>query len=163
VALAACGVLEMAPAAALASSASVPTWTEQHPTASPPGRENAPMAYDAATGTVVLFGGQTSDIHFFADTWTWDGTTWTRQHPAARPHSRAAAPMAYDAATGTMLLFGGNHFRLLAGTWIWDGTTWTQQHPPVQPGKEPAAMVYDAATGSVVLLGENFSETWTWG
>ena len=41
------------------------------------------MAYDAAAGTVVLFGG--ANFHLF-DTWTWNGTTWTEQHPApARP------------------------------------------------------------------------------
>jgi hypothetical protein len=28
------------------------------------------MAYDAATGTAVLFGGD-NGFHFFADTWTW--------------------------------------------------------------------------------------------
>jgi hypothetical protein len=58
-----CGVLGMAPAAALAGSASVPAWTQQHPATGPP-KESASMAYDAATGTVVLVGEN------FADTWT---------------------------------------------------------------------------------------------
>ena len=44
------------------------TWTKQHPTTHPPGPEFAAMAYDAANGTVVLFGGFTSRP---ADTWTW--------------------------------------------------------------------------------------------
>jgi hypothetical protein len=29
------------------------------------------MAYDAATGTIVLFGGENSSGAFLADTWTW--------------------------------------------------------------------------------------------
>jgi hypothetical protein len=33
------------------------TWTQLFPAASPPARTGAPMAYDAATGTVLLFGG----------------------------------------------------------------------------------------------------------
>jgi hypothetical protein len=38
------------------------------------------MAYDAADGQVVLFGGMDSR-HFYGDTWTWDGAGWTK-HPA---------------------------------------------------------------------------------
>ncbi len=35
----------------------LPAWTEQNPTTSPTVRLYAPMAYDAAAGNVVLFGG----------------------------------------------------------------------------------------------------------
>jgi hypothetical protein len=45
-------------------------WTEQQPAASPPAREAGAMAYDAATGTVVLFGGG-DPVRTFDDTWTW--------------------------------------------------------------------------------------------
>jgi hypothetical protein len=48
-------------------------WVKQDPATHPPARRQAMMAYDAATGTVVLFGGEESptaitDVH---DTWTW--------------------------------------------------------------------------------------------
>jgi len=50
------------------------TWTKQNPASSPPALANAPMAYDAATGTAVLFGG-TGGIPghptFLRGTWTW--------------------------------------------------------------------------------------------
>src|SRR5215467_2069219 len=83
------------------ASAAVADWTQQAPAASPPARLDAAMAYDAATGTVVLFGGL---IHgtVLRDTWTWNGTTWTKQAPAASPPARYLASMAYDAATGTV-------------------------------------------------------------
>jgi hypothetical protein len=46
------------------------TWTQQAPPTSPPAREWASMAYDAANGTVVLFGGVSRySVHY--DTWTW--------------------------------------------------------------------------------------------
>ena len=45
-------------------------WTQQHPATSPPARAYAAMAYDAATGTAVLFGGF-NNSGAFADTWTW--------------------------------------------------------------------------------------------
>jgi hypothetical protein len=153
------------------------TWTQQHPAASPPGVAAASMAYDAASSTVVLFGGDGSRFRNLAGTWTWDGTTWTRQHPVAHPPGRAGASMAYDAATSTVVLFGGSGkktvpddplSRFLGDTWTWDGTTWTQQHPAASPSpRNDAAMAYDAATGSAVLFGGHvrgfFSDTWTWG
>lgn len=70
-ALAACGVLGLAPAGAQASSASIPTWTKQHPATSPPARAGAAMAYDAASGAAVLFGGGGGTTGIFDDTWTW--------------------------------------------------------------------------------------------
>ena len=47
------------------------TWTQQAPAASPPARFLSPMAYDAATGTMVLFGGLTQSSNALHDTWTW--------------------------------------------------------------------------------------------
>ena len=47
-----------------------------YPATSPRGRQYTSMAYDAATGTVVLFGGiNNKSQRLFRDTWTWDGTT----------------------------------------------------------------------------------------
>ena len=69
-ALAACGVLGTAPAAAQARSAADPAWAKQHPASYPYARYAAAMAYDAATGTAVLFGG-TIATALFGDTWTW--------------------------------------------------------------------------------------------
>src|SRR5204862_106543 len=51
------------------------TWQQASPATSPPKREGAGMAYDAARKRVVLFGGRTGAT-LFADTWEWDGTTW---------------------------------------------------------------------------------------
>jgi hypothetical protein len=77
VALAACGVLGMAPAAAQVSLVSTPwtqqhpatalTWTRQHPASQPSARGGPAIAYDAATGTAVLFSGG----HGILGTWTW--------------------------------------------------------------------------------------------
>jgi hypothetical protein len=56
----------------LASSATAPGWTKQAPAAHPPPREGASMAYDAATRTVVLFGGRDHN-GLPSSTWTWGG------------------------------------------------------------------------------------------
>jgi hypothetical protein len=148
------------------------TWTRQHPAVHPPALTNASMAYDAATSTVVLFGGY--DGERLGQTWTWDGTTWTRQQPAARPPARFRASMAYDAATGTVVLFGGLGLHgtadfALGDTWTWDGTAWTRQHPAASPSpRDAASMAYDTATSTVVLFGGSGrhilheAQTWTW-
>jgi len=74
------------------------------------------MGYDAATDTILLFGGSSSgrapdgrlDL---ADTWTWDGSIWAQLQPAAAPSPRDRAATVYDAATGQLLLFGGTEAR----------------------------------------------------
>ena len=81
-------------------------WTEEFPATSPPVRYLTTMAYDAATGNVVLFGGAGSNAKDLNDTWVWNGSTWNEEFPAVSPPARAAAAMAYDAATGNVVLLG---------------------------------------------------------
>jgi hypothetical protein len=144
------------------------TWTEQYPATSPPARDVASMAYDPATGNVVLFGGYGGSP--LNDTWTWDGTTWTEQTPATFPSARAYASIDYDPASGDMVLFGGDSYSgPLNDTWTWDGTTWTEQTPATSPSaRYVASMAYDPATGNMVLFGglgnSGFlNDTWTYG
>ena len=98
------------------------------------------MAYDSATGNVVLFGGYgktgyINNVGYLADTWAWNGTTWTQQSPVTSPPPRESASMAYDTVTGNLVLFGGlSAGGSLADTWVWNGTTWTQQSPATAPG-----------------------------
>jgi hypothetical protein len=54
------------------------TWTRHAPAATPPPRDGAGLAFDAARGMVVMGGGwsvvQNDDA---ASTWGWDGANWT--------------------------------------------------------------------------------------
>lgn len=147
-------------------------WREVDPPLSPEPRGNAAMAADPATGTIVLFGGQTN-----TDTWTWDGRseTWTPQVPPLSPGPRSSASMATDPSTNTVVMFGG--FTAFGegrdDTWVWDGTakTWTPKFPAASPpGRLSAAMATDASTGTVVLFGgernhpagDILGDTWVW-
>jgi hypothetical protein len=126
------------------------------------------MAYDTATGQLVLFGGEgTSAI--LNDTWTWNGTTWKKQSPTTSPSARYWASMAYDTATGQLVLFGGEGTSaILDDTWTWNGTTWKKQSPTTSPSaRDGASMAYDTATGQLVLFGgfgtsAPLDDTWTW-
>ena len=57
----------------------------------PPPRFAPGIAYDAARGVVVMFGGFYYDGTYIwrNDTWTWDGTTWTEQNPVTSPAERS--------------------------------------------------------------------------
>jgi hypothetical protein len=149
------------------------TWTQQFPPVSPPVRrlDYPSMAYDAATQTVLMFGG-TNASDALDDTWTWNGVTktWTQQFPATSPSPRQA-PLAYDAVTKTVVLFGGNNETgsIFADTWIWDGSNWNQQSPASSPSaRQVEEMAYDALLGAVVLFGgtsgpgQNLNDTWLW-
>ena len=77
------------------------TWRQANPTQSPDGRTGHSMAYDAANGKVVLFGGQDND------TWIWDGANWTRISTPNGPVARQMHTMAYDLVRRQVILFGG--------------------------------------------------------
>ncbi len=148
------------------------TWLPLHPPLSPPPRDSASMVYDAARGTIVLFGGVSDSGTLLGDTWTWDGTTWTEQHSPSSPPARDGAGMAYDPVHRVVVLFGGETAQgrvtpALSDTWTWDGTTWTEQHPPSSPpARSGAGMAYNVATQQMVLFGGGYgyplNDTWTW-
>jgi hypothetical protein len=137
------------------------------------------MAYDAARGRVVMFGGRDSSGNMTADTWEWDGTTWTNVTPASgSPPAgyRGEDAMAYDAERGRVVMVGpysSSGGGWVLSTWEWNGTTWTNMTPPSgsPPWRVSPSMAYDAARGEAVLFGGyvvtvpfysgiSFADTW---
>jgi hypothetical protein len=155
-------------------------------TSSPPPTSGASMAYDPATGRIVLFGG--FDTNYDSDTWAWNGTTWTQVDDggdpgctstcASSPPARYWSSIAYDPVAGQLILFAGYDGGRLNDTWAWNGTTWNQVGDSADPGcfdtctssppaRDGASMAYDAATTQLVLFGgynTNYdNDTWAWG
>jgi Kelch motif len=141
-----------------------------------PPRSAAAMAYDDATGQLVLFGGDIfngKDVAL-ADTWIWNGTTWSQRDVSPSPAGRIGAAMAYDPASKQLLLFSG------AGTggtseddtWIWNGLAWHEARPATNPPpRTDAAIAYDPLIGRIVMFGgwnpvsgeqSMYDDTWTW-
>ena len=151
-------------------------WSQRVPATSPPARSGGSLAFDEATGSMLLFGG--TDGTYGADgavplddTWTWDGSDWTELFPATVPQGRADAAMAFDPATGNLVLTSGesNAF-YVAGpsfqdTWTWDGNDWTLQSPGTEPPETSgqSTMVFDPVIGQLVLCfyGREM-DTWSW-
>ena len=145
-------------------------WTQLSPAHSPSPRADMGMAYDAARGTIVLFGGDGGyGTGLLQDTWAWDGTDWTQLSPAHSPSPRRDMGMAYDGSRGQVVLFGGLNLDPpyeLGDTWAWDGTDWTQFSPARFPGdRSDPGMTYDAGRAVVVLFGGGnvlAGDTWGW-
>lgn len=93
------------------------TWTFDGQRWSPRALSDSPgagtagqMTFDAASGKVVLFDGQT---------WLWDGDRWTRAQPVHQPPR--AGTLSYDPSLGVVVLLApgaGTH------TWGWNGSDW---------------------------------------
>jgi cysteine-rich repeat protein len=75
----------------------------------PAARRNAVMAFDAARGRVVLFGGYAQfSSSPFEDTWEWDGAEWQEVSPTGdSPPARHAASMTFDEVRGQIVLYAG--------------------------------------------------------
>lgn len=128
------------------------------------------MAYDAARGEVVLFGGLSSSGA--------DGRTWLRRDGRWReadaddgPAPRTGAAMAFDRDRGVTVLFGGHVVGGSRGneTWEWDGEGWRQIETPEAPtARSFPSMAYDRARGEMVLFGGildgggSGGDTWTY-
>jgi cysteine-rich repeat protein len=145
-------------------------WVLQTTTLVPPARFGHAMAFDAARGRLVLFGGVLGNGRTAADTWEWDGVQWLARSSLHVPPARAGHAMAYDRGRARVVLFGGS---VGAGkpasddTWEWDGTDWIERTPPTHPpARIHHAMAYDSARARVVLFGGDAggacADTWLW-
>jgi hypothetical protein len=161
-------------------------WTQLLPALSPSARDASGMAFDAADGYVVLFGGYgivpgAAYLHTLNDTWIFQGGSWSLWLPhactscGASPSGRYVMAMAYDPWDGYIVLFGGYNDSLLgpqvalSDTWTflggaWSNITGTAGTPPL-PRADPA-FVYDSLDGYVLLYGGSnqtsapLSDTW---
>ncbi len=146
-----------------------PTWTQKCPATTPPGRYAHGLAYDAARGQMVMFGGGDANTAF-SDTWVWDGVNWALKFPATSPPATSSYAMAYDAARQQVLMFGGAvGGTIVANTWVWDGINWTQKFPISSPSPRlHAGIAYDSTRQQIVLFGGGpgsptaFADTWVW-
>ncbi len=133
------------------------------------GRAMIALAFDAARGEVVTFGGF-SETQNLGDTWVWDGFEWSPRLPARSPSARYGYALAYDSVREQVVLFGGYSATggALGDTWVWDGTTWAERQPAHSPSpRGGTALAFDPIRARLVLFGNASSipaagETWEW-
>jgi hypothetical protein len=134
-------------------------------------RDGAAMAFDAARGVAVLFGGTRDGNGGLPDTWSWDGTAW-RQVASGGPLPRWAHGMTFDSQRGVVVLFGGTgrpfgNEITLGDTWEWNGVYWREYFGIAGPGpRRLAAIAFDSRRQRTVLFGGVASsplfDTWEW-
>jgi hypothetical protein len=109
------------------------------------------MAYDAARGRTVLFGGH-SGTGWLYETHEWDGTNWITRQTSAAPATRWAHALAFDEARARVVLFGGfyNDGRGTGGTF---GDTW--EYGPVDPATYAPFGAGCASTSGTASLGSD--------
>jgi subtilisin family serine protease len=144
-------------------------WTRMAPAALPPRLRDLAMAYDAARGQTVLFGGR-DPLGYYDETWVWDGSTWTKLNPATKPPARIRSAMVYDSAREVVVLFGGvagepGGWYYANDTWEWDGTDWSQITTTSSPSPRwGMSMAFDSNRNVTVLFGGGTdsisTETW---
>ncbi len=146
------------------------TWTLQAPSTAPSARTGASMAYDSATGQIVLFGGMSGST-YDSDTWLYNPATdtWTAESPSTHPSARAGAALGYGTAAGRVVLFGGaSGSGYDADTWLYDPSsdTWTAQSPATSPSARGYAASATDATEMVLFggasAGGDLSDTWAY-
>ncbi|MEZ4365571.1 MAG: DUF4215 domain-containing protein [Kofleriaceae bacterium] len=153
-------------------------WTDRSVPAHPVARRAASMAFDAARGELVLFGGDAGGPDArtpLSGTWTWDGSAWAARTSPLSPSARTEAAMAYDGRRERVVLFGGSTAFYSGGgvaydrqTWEWDGSTWALRSSVGPSARAGHGLAYDAARDRTVLVGgrtgptEVSGETWEW-
>lgn len=132
-------------------------WLLRQPGAAPPARYEHRLAYDAARGRTVLFGGRTGAAGTqLGDTWEWDGTYWSPRITSVAPIPRYQHGMVYDAQRQRVVVAGGSSHLLNQSTetWEWDGATWMQTVASGTPHSglwQTTELVYDARLGKTLL------------
>lgn len=142
------------------------SWTELHPTVSPPFRAESSMAFDPVVQQVVLFGGYQTypGYHGFNDTWTFRAGTWTERRPSgSQPLPRDGAIFVWDPALRGFVMEGGQNesnstYLEFNDTWLltssstgWDWQLLSVFQPAVR--QDSANAVYVPPLGAVVMFG----------
>ncbi len=160
------------------------TWTDRTITGDKPTpRFGHAMAYDPASGMVVLVGGWDIDSGFgLADVWQWDPNTgaWTLRLTGSEPNlpqARLYASLVTDTARSRLDLVGGETAVSRDGE-IWEldpvAATFTDRTPTLgkwPPPRQGFAMAFCPATGRTYVFGGTaddpdanifFDDLWEW-
>jgi fibronectin type 3 domain-containing protein len=124
------------------------TWTNTHPSTSPPPRGGASATYNSFSEVGLVFGGTNTFANtssgYFNDTWAYNATAnaWSDVTPVESPSPRILSVLAYDPIADRTVLFGG-----APGSGIPYDDAWGFQYIPAGPSLPPSAPRNLQATG----------------
>ena len=134
---------------------------------------SASLAFDPASGTSLLYGGNEDEGEAHGETWAWDGSTWTRLARRGPEPVRWPAAMVADTARRSMVLYGGHQVvdlelpAALGDTWEWTGRSWALRFDASRPGPLVNAQAIAHPQLGIVLVGGSDLErasgdVWHW-
>jgi len=132
----------------------------------PAATNGAALAFDAARGKIVLFGGGRPAGGPSPDTWEWDGRDWERVTSAVAPGRYNSAAVS-DPAGGVIRFGGWDGTRRVAETWAYRDGGWSLLSTAGPSARNHAALAADPRRGRIVLFGGHdgdrvFGDTWEW-
>lgn len=138
-------------------------------TSGPPATSQHALAFDAARGMTLLFGGSSGGT--VVGTWMWNGGSWALATPQLAPSHRWDHAMTYDGSRQSVLLFGGElpYGEVSGETWEWTGAAWSLLADTGPPPRNEHAMAFDAERsvtvlfGGIVLNAGISNDTWEYG
>ena len=120
----------------------------------PSPRSRHTLAYESATGRVVMVGGRDDTTRStLGDAWSWDGARWTPlMGGATAPEPRASAALVADADSGRLLLFGGVSppRGMVTDLWTWSQSGWAQWQPADRAAQQAVGPAFTAVRGSFI-------------
>jgi hypothetical protein len=121
-------------------------WSRLATSVAPSPRVLPSLAYDAADGYLLLFGGSSGPPSYtpLNDTWAFANGTWTQLQPAASPPACPyyfGGAMTYDAAKGEIVLVGSCN-GIFQSWWTFRGGNWTAH------GRLPAGVEGNVTAGT---------------
>jgi hypothetical protein len=99
------------------------SWTEQKPESGPGARWYHAMAYEEASGKILIYGGGDEGTD---ESWAYEARSniWMKLGPATNPGTISRMPMVFVPDTGRMVLFGGQldsrQYTYSDATWLYD-------------------------------------------
>jgi hypothetical protein len=126
----------------------------------PPGRADAPTAYDPIHERILMFGGGVRAIPPYAhlgDLWSFDGTDWTELTVTDGPAPRRYMASGLDPVTRLWVLFGGTkEDQDFDDLWLFDLDTDTFTRRTTTSTATPRAFsgyAFDAESGQMLVFG----------
>jgi hypothetical protein len=139
-------------------------WSELNSgTGGPPAGEGAVMAWDNATGQMVLV--TPAAFNAKSKTWVWAGNHWLPRPSRDLPAGAFGGGMTFDPATQTLLFVSAIPPNGAGtSTWLWDSTGWRKLRATVAVA--PCGVALDLASGHPLLCGTESgapaAQLWSW-
>ncbi len=139
------------------------TWTNitSWSASAPSPRDDAAFAYDATTGSMILYGGFGPNDVQLNDTWSFYDGNWTLLSTNRTPPGGGSAAAGDPNDDGVVLLSEPNSSAPVT-TWLFENGTWA----PVRSALEPNytfPMVWDPAYDAAILFAPNATGAlWVW-